>query len=125
MTAHQLEALSALSAGELTMGELCERLDISESAGTALSDRLVARGMAVRESDPTDRRVVRLSLSDEARAMVGRFRELKRTRIAEVLSVLDDRELEALASVYERLSSGVPCARTAGTAGARTEGAGR
>ncbi len=137
MTAHQLEALTALSAGDLTMGELCERLDISESAGTALSDRLVARGMVVREADATDRRVVRLSLSGQARAMVERFREMKRTRIAEVLSVLDDSELEALATVYERLLSGASCggrtagtaeatgtAAAAGTAAARTEGAG-
>src|SRR5579875_2196549 len=44
LTVHQLEALVALQQGSLTMGKLCEHLDISESAGTALSDRLVARG---------------------------------------------------------------------------------
>jgi DNA-binding MarR family transcriptional regulator len=113
LTAHQLEALSALSGSSLTMGELCERLDISESAGTALSDRLVSRGMVVRGADPSDRRVVRLSLSDEARAMVERFRELKRSRIAEVLTVLDDAELEMLARVYERLLASSPgCGRS-------------
>lgn len=116
LTAHQLEALSALSGGGLTMGELCERLDIAESAGTALSDRLVSRGMAVREADPSDRRVVRLSLSHEASAMVERFRRLKRTRIAEVLSALDDDELQALAHVYERLVGSPPCSGRAGRA---------
>lgn len=109
LTAHQLEALTVLSGGGLTMGELCERLDISESAGTALSDRLVARGMVVRASDPSDRRIVRLSLSDEASGMVERYRALKRSRIAEVLSGLDDDELEALARVYERLLSSASC----------------
>lgn len=108
LTAHQLEALSALSGGSLTMGELCERLDISESAGTALSDRLVAHGMVLREADPSDRRVVRLSLSEEARATVERFRALKRTRVAEVLAVLGDGELAALAAVYERLVARAP-----------------
>ncbi|MDA8311478.1 MAG: MarR family transcriptional regulator [Actinomycetota bacterium] len=106
LTAHQLEALTALSGRSATMGELCQRIDISESAGTALSDRLVAHGMVVRESDPSDRRIVRLSLSSEARAMVERFRELKRARIEEVLSALDDHELEALAGIYERLVAG-------------------
>ena len=48
-TAHQLEALAVLEQGSLTMREFCERLDIAESAGTALSDRLVARGTASRE----------------------------------------------------------------------------
>ncbi len=120
LTAHQLEALTALSGGSVTMGELCERLDISESAGTALSDRLVAHGMVEREADPSDRRVVRLSLSDEARAMVERFRKLKRRRIAEVLSVLDDQELEALAHVYERLVESASCS---GRTGRRTKSA--
>lgn len=109
LTAHQLEALTALSAGSVTMGELCERLDISESAGTALSDRLVSRGMVLRETDPSDRRIVRLSLSDEARAMVDRFRKLKQKRIAEVLSGLDDDDLDALARVYEQLASTASC----------------
>jgi DNA-binding MarR family transcriptional regulator len=103
LTAHQLEALTALFGGSLTMGELCERLHISESAGTALSDRLVAHEMVVREADPSDRRIVRLSLSDEAHSTVERFRAMKRARIAEVLSVLDDDELAALVRVYERL----------------------
>jgi DNA-binding MarR family transcriptional regulator len=116
LTAHQLEALSALYGGKATMGALCERLDISESAGTALCDRLVSQGMVVRASDPTDRRVVLLSLSEDARAMVARFRKLKRKRIAEVLSALGDDELEALAGVYERLVASHP-----GDRGARHE----
>jgi DNA-binding MarR family transcriptional regulator len=109
LTAHQLEALAVLEEGSLTMGEFCERLDIAESAGTALSDRLVARGMASRETDDADRRVVRLSLSDEARAMVERFRELKRRRIADALSVLDSEDLGALVRIHEQLLAGAGC----------------
>jgi len=103
LTVHQLEALVALQQGSLTMGKLCEHLDISESAGTALSDRLVARGMVVREVDLSDRRVVRLSLSKEARAMVDRFQSLKRKRIAEVLAGIDDEDLVTLIRIHERI----------------------
>jgi DNA-binding MarR family transcriptional regulator len=124
LTAHQLEALSALSADSLTMGELCDRLDISESAGTALSDRLVTRGMVVRAADPSDRRVVRLSLSDEARGMVERFRGLKRAHVAAVLSVLGDADLEALARVYERLLASDPCGGRGSRARRSTDGTG-
>jgi DNA-binding MarR family transcriptional regulator len=109
LTAHQLEALAALEKDSLTMGELCERLDIAESAGTALSDKLVARGMVSREADAADRRVVRLSLTDEARAMVGRFRALKRLRIAEALSVLDHEDLATLVRIHEQLLAGAGC----------------
>ena len=112
LTVHQLEALAELEQGSLTMGELCQRLGISESAGTALSDRLVAREMVIRESDEQDRRVVRLSLSKRARAMVERFQALKRQRIAEVLEALSDDELAALVGIHGRLlagSSPSPC----------------
>lgn len=106
LTVHQLEALAELEQSSLTMGELCQRLGISESAGSALSDRLVAREMVIRESDEADRRVVRLSLSKRARAMVERFQALKRQRIAEVLQELGDDELAALVRILERLLAG-------------------
>jgi DNA-binding MarR family transcriptional regulator len=128
LTAHQLEALAVLGEANLTMRALCERLDISESAGTALSDRLVARGMVSRQADPDDRRIVRLSLSQEAAAMVERFRELKRRRLAEVLCELDDGDLAALARIYEILlqSSGAagrsPRARGSGPTGSSAVG---
>lgn len=101
LTVHQLEALVALDEASLTMGELCERLAISESAGTALCDRLATRNMVARAVDPSDRRLVRLSPTGAARSMAERYRELKRRRIAEVLAVLDGDELAALARIYE------------------------
>ena len=103
LTGHQLEALAALKEGSLTMRSLCERLDISESAGTALSDRLVARGMVARETDPADRRVVRLALTDEARGMVQRYRRLKSGHAAQLLSTLSQDDLERLVHIYETL----------------------
>jgi DNA-binding MarR family transcriptional regulator len=101
LTGHQLDALAALDAASLTMRELCDRLDITESAGTALSDRLVARGMVTRQADPADRRVVRLALSDTARQMVDGYRRSKQDRIARTLSALDDDDLAALVRIYE------------------------
>lgn len=108
LTAHQLEALAELKRATLTMGELCERLDISESAGSALCDRLVARGMVVREPDDTDRRVVRVSLSKDARATAERFQTLKRHRVAEVLAALDDEDIAVLERIHRRLLEGEP-----------------
>jgi len=104
LTVHQLEALMVLArAGSVTMGELCEELDISESAGTALSDRLVGRGLVERRSDPRDRRVVRLAMSERARGMVDAFAEVKRRQMARALSVLDTEDLQALVAILERL----------------------
>lgn len=121
LTGHQLEALAALKEGGLTMRCLCDRLDISESAGTALSDRLVARGMVARETDPADRRVVRLVLTDQARAMVERYRETKRVRAGEVLAALRRDDLEHLVAVYETLAA----VSSSAPAGGRSPGSAR
>ncbi|MCK4175968.1 MarR family winged helix-turn-helix transcriptional regulator [Aciditerrimonas ferrireducens] len=103
LTVHQLEALLVLTRGSVTMGELCEELDISESAGTALCDRLVGRGLVERCSDPQDRRVVRLQMSGQAKGMVEAFAEVKRRQMARALSVLETADLEELVGILRRL----------------------
>lgn len=105
LTIHQMEALVVLDRGSVAMRELCDQLDISESAGTALVDRLVARGMVERHPDPADRRLVRVALSDEARAMTEQYRALKRDRAAEALSVLSSEDLATLVRICEAITA--------------------
>lgn len=106
LTVHQLEALLVLEDGPSSMGVLCDRLEISESAGTALVDRLVARGLVERRADPTDRRVVRIAAGEAARAMVSQYRELKRQRLATVLADLPTADLATLVRIYEAVLAG-------------------
>jgi len=113
LTVHQLEALVVLDQATLTMRELCEQLDISESAGTALSDRLVARGMVERHVDPEDRRVVRLAMSDQARSMAEQYRALKRRHTAEALSVVSTGDLTALVRICRTLTADAEVATVA------------
>lgn len=101
LTVHQLEALVALEEGPCTMRRLCEQLEISESAGTALVDRLIARGLVERQADPSDRRVVRIAASDTARAMVAQYRQLKRRRMAALLADVPTADLATLVRVHE------------------------
>jgi DNA-binding MarR family transcriptional regulator len=127
LTVHQLEALLVLTRGSVTMGELCEELDISESAGTALCDRLVGRGLVERCSDPQDRRVVRLQMSGRAKEMVETFAEVKRRQMAQALSVLETADLEELVGILRRLVARSELAdhqRARGDAGRTSEGRG-
>jgi len=107
LTVHQLEALVVLDRSSVTMRELCDELDISDSAGSALSDRLVAAGLVERCSDSRDRRVVRLSMSQQARSMAEQYRSLKHRQVAKVLAVLDARELELLLKICKHLADGI------------------
>ena len=57
-------------AGEsATPGVLGTHLSLSSAACTALVDRLAAAGLVARAPDPTDRRRVRLAVTDRARAL--------------------------------------------------------
>ncbi len=106
LTAHQLEALVALEDGPRSMRSLCEHLEISESAGTALVDRLAARGLVERQADPADRRVVLIAASDAARAMVSQYRDLRQDRLATVLADLPTDDLATLVRIYETVLAG-------------------
>ena len=57
LTMAQLRALITLDdGGQLTVGQLAERLGIGMSAASSIIDRLVEEGLADRRQDPVDRR---------------------------------------------------------------------
>ena len=116
VTVHQLEVLSRLKAGGRTMGELARDLGVSESAATALADRLVRQGLTVRQADPSDRRIVRLVASDHARSLLDRFQTVRCSLVEEAFLALSDRQLVALVDIFETLarSAGAPEAPAAG-----------
>lgn len=103
LTAHQLEALALLADGDRSIGDLCARLGIAQSAGTALVAKLVARGLVGRHEDPTDRRIVGLHLTPGAAGVVQRFRDLRRERARALLGSLADDQLAELLRIYEAI----------------------
>jgi DNA-binding MarR family transcriptional regulator len=108
LTLHQLDALMALERSPLAMRALAERLEISESAATALADRLVAHGLVERRVDPNDRRSVRLVLSGEAAELTASFRQRQRAHAEDVVQVLSTAELAELVSLLEQLAGRAP-----------------
>ena len=62
----------------LTMGELSQALSVPLYTATRMVDWLVESGLADRLSDPNDRRVVRVTLTDDGR----RFQELIEAHVA-------------------------------------------
>lgn len=108
MTVHQLEVLHGLVAGEVTMSQLARRLDISESAATDLADRLVRQGLAERQADPRDRRVVVLALSQKGRRTIGRIERQRRKMAESILGSLSDAQLRELLGLIEVMVAGSP-----------------
>lgn len=67
-----LATLHRSPAGGLRMGELSDRLLVTEGNVTGLVDRLQAAGMVERHADPADRRAFRVRLTPAGRALAER-----------------------------------------------------
>jgi DNA-binding MarR family transcriptional regulator len=94
MAVHELES-------PLSMRELAERLDASNVTG--IVDRLEERELVTRQILPGDRRVKRLVLTDEGRAL----RKAHEARLAEGLPLvasLASEEREFLAGIFRRVA---------------------
>lgn len=86
LTPQQAQLLSSVAPAALTHGELAHRLQCDKTNITGLVDRLERRDLVRREPDQTDRRVTRVSLTDQGIDLVGRFRELASTTLTDRLA---------------------------------------
>lgn len=80
---------------------------VTSGAITNRVDRLVARELVTRETDPSDRRSVLLSLTKRGHEVVGEIvaRHVERER--ELLSALSQREQDQLAGLLRKLLIGL------------------
>jgi DNA-binding MarR family transcriptional regulator len=95
-----------------TMGKLSERLGVRQNALTQAADRLVKHGLAERLSDRSDRRIVRLRLTETGSAWVRDRRERRHEHLGALWAELNDSErqeflhaVHVLQAVAERLNS--------------------
>jgi DNA-binding MarR family transcriptional regulator len=68
----QYRMLKLIGAGGERSARLAEKLAVARPTLTATADSLVAAGLACREAEPGDRRVVRLRLTESGQAAVTR-----------------------------------------------------
>ncbi len=71
----QYRILKLIGAGGERSARLAEKLAVAKPTLTSTADSLVAAGLATRQAEPGDRRVVRLFLTDAGRAAVERADE--------------------------------------------------
>jgi DNA-binding MarR family transcriptional regulator len=86
----------------MTLGELSQRMMVSNGNVTGLSERLVEQGLLDRRASPTDRRAQIVSLTAEGRRV---FRTMARTHedwIADIFSGLSATEIETLMNLLAK-----------------------
>jgi DNA-binding MarR family transcriptional regulator len=97
------QAMALLHLGRPTpMRELAGQMRCDASNVTGLADRLEGRGLIRRVAGPGDRRVKRLVLTDEGRAVRDRLRSAFFAGDT-VLDTLDDPERQALGDLLSRM----------------------
>jgi DNA-binding MarR family transcriptional regulator len=98
LTLSQLCALSVIAHADhpMTLTELAPRVRLSVAATGRLLDGLERLGLVARGEDPTDRRVKRLSLTEQGDALTERFNTAKRGSLRNFTKTLTDEQREAL-----------------------------
>ena len=92
-----------------TMGELSDSSGFQLSSLTRITDKLVERSLVARETDPSDRRVVRVSITDEGCQIVEKFEKARKKKVKSILMRLTSRErkdlIRVLQDIHKRISS--------------------
>lgn len=106
ITVHQMEVVRRLLMGdEMTMHDVASTYCIGPSGATQMIDRLERRGLVMRVRDEHDRRIQRVVATARAKAMARRFKSAMRGVLEEVLTVLDDDELQTYVALTERIAA--------------------
>ncbi|HEY8986871.1 MAG TPA: MarR family transcriptional regulator [Streptomyces sp.] len=90
------------------MADLAARLEVVPRAVTTLVDGLEANGKVRRVPDPTNRRVIRIELTDDGIGALRELRGARRSAASEILAPLSEDEREALGELLETLMNGMP-----------------
>lgn len=106
ITPSQLEVLQVLKeCGELTMGQLCQKVHLACSTATDLVDRMERNGLLKRVRGSTDRRVVRLRLLSKGEAVMEQVLAARHAHLSAGLREMDPAEKQRLISALIRLNS--------------------
>lgn len=105
LTLAQGRCLWAISQREnCTLREVSRHLSVRPSTTSQLVERLVQAGLVQRESDPDDRRAVRLRLSKKGRGVFDRHRAHRRTHLSQFLDRLTPAQRKAMLGALEALN---------------------
>ncbi|HEY9437994.1 MAG TPA: MarR family transcriptional regulator [Streptomyces sp.] len=94
--------------GTPRMADLAQRLDVVPRAVTSLVDGLEASGRVRRVPDPTNRRVIRIEITDEGTATLRSLRNARRAAAEEILAPLSTEQRETLGGLLSTLVAGMP-----------------
>jgi DNA-binding MarR family transcriptional regulator len=88
---------------ELTLKEAAELVHVSLPAASRMVDDLVRRGFAQRREDLEDRRMKRVCLTDDGRAVISRLNAARLSGLEQFAETLTTPERQSLAAALSQL----------------------
>jgi DNA-binding MarR family transcriptional regulator len=101
------------TAGELSMSEIALRLGVTVSTSSGAVDRLVDLGLLARSEDPSNRRQVRVSITETGSRTLGQLRELSTRHLRNMLELVSDEELDVIERATRILGDAASAATSA------------
>lgn len=111
VTVSQLRVLMMVfTRGPMNLGSVASGLDVSAPNASRICDRLIKAGLLDRREDPTDRRNIALTLTEDGQALIDRVNRHRRTAVRRVLRKMSPRDRETLTSALDifALAAGEP-----------------
>lgn len=100
----ELMALLVLDrSGELSMGQLADKLHMPVNTTTGLAERLVEAGYLERERSGTDRRLVLIKLTAAGRELTAGLKKTVETYVQYIGGVLTEEEKSTLLTVFYKI----------------------
>lgn len=104
ITPPQFDALVILNwDGELTIGDLSNRLYLAYSTTTDLVDRLERQGFVIRQRDDADRRVVRVKVLEKGSSLIEKVVDARRAYLESILESVGPDERKRILEVLDLL----------------------
>ena len=100
--------LWGLKAGACRAGQLAQQAKISPSTITEIVESLEGDGLVRRETDPDDRRAVRVALTADGRRQLQRFEHAAAVALADSLSTLTSAQRQRIRTAFADLRSVIP-----------------
>lgn len=102
----QIHTLIFLSHNEnITMSDIAEHFHIELPSATSLVNKLYDQGFIERNNDKEDRRLVRIRLTSEGKALMKQAMRERREKLEKILSYLSAKEREQMLVILKTLHS--------------------
>lgn len=90
--------------GAMSVSAIADHLNITKSAATQMINQLVTQDLLERTADQHDKRVIKVSFTVSSKKHFTVFRRKNIARVADLFDVLDDKELQDLKNITEKLT---------------------